>query len=157
MRRGFTLLEVLVATAIMALAVTAALSALRVSMRNADRQLELDRAASLAGRKMDQLLAERVVYPPGQNFGGDFPPLYTGGIEAGWTARVTPWDAPVIPPTSRTEGLERIQVEVWWNSSGVRKTMTVEGFRRAIFTADQVDWMAAHPQATALGAMGAPQ
>lgn len=144
-RRGFTLLEVLVATAIMAVAVTAGLSALRTSLRNADRQVELERAASLAHRKMDELLAQPTI-PHGQAFGGVFAPEYTSGIEAGWTALVTPAEAATMPPVPGTVGLERIQLELWWRTESGRKSMRLETYRRARLSSDDAEWMLAHPQ-----------
>ena len=58
-RARIYLLEVLVATAIMAIAVTTAVTALRTSLRNADRQWN-STGGRLARRKMDELLAERL-------------------------------------------------------------------------------------------------
>src|SRR5205814_2063081 len=57
-RRGFTLLEVLVATTIMGVAVVTLLSALSTSVRNATRLTDYDRAALLARAKMDALLVD---------------------------------------------------------------------------------------------------
>jgi general secretion pathway protein I len=59
-RRGFTLLEVLVATTLMAIAITGLLGALRVSLTNASRLTETDRAAALARRPLDDSFAGRV-------------------------------------------------------------------------------------------------
>ena len=56
--QGFTLLEVLVATAIMAIAVTGLLTSLSTSLRNAARVTSVDRATLLARQKMDELLSE---------------------------------------------------------------------------------------------------
>lgn len=149
-RRGFTLLEVLVATAIMAIAVTTAVSALRTSLRNADRQMELDKVGNLARRKMDDLLAERL-NPRCQSFGGVFPVAYTGGVEAGWTAIVTPYETAVLPPGPGAAALERIQLEIWWKTLTGRKTMRLEAYRRTVLTPDDAEWMQAHPNETAAG------
>ena len=75
----------------MAIAVTTAVTALRTSLRNADRQMELDRVGALARRKMDELLAERL-NPRCQGFGGVFPAALAGGVEAGWSAVATPYE-----------------------------------------------------------------
>jgi general secretion pathway protein I len=149
-RRGFTLLEVLVATAIMAIAVTTAVTALRTSLRNADRQMELDRVGALARRKMDELLAERLT-PHCQGFGGTFPVAYTGGVEAGWTAMVTPYETAVLPPAPGLPALERIQLEIWWKTATGRKTMRLEAYRRTLLTAVDAEWMQAHPGQTSGG------
>ena len=55
---GFTLLEVLVATMIMAIAVVGLLGNLHTSLRNTDKLADYDRAALFAQHKMDELLLE---------------------------------------------------------------------------------------------------
>ncbi len=149
-RRGFTLLEVLVATAIMAIAVTTAVTALRTSLRNSDRQMELDKVGGLAHRKMDELLAERL-NPSCQGFGGVFPPLYTGGIEAGWTAMVTPYETAAAQAAPGAPALERIQLEVWWKAAAGRRTMRLEAYRRTVLTPEAAEWMQAHLSETSVG------
>ncbi len=56
--RGFTLLEMLVATLIMGIAVVALLSNISTSLRHASRVTDNDRAALAAKRKMDELLLD---------------------------------------------------------------------------------------------------
>lgn len=150
-RRGFTLLEVLVATAIMAIAVTTALSALRTSLRNADRQAETARAASLARRKMGELLAQTLA-PCCQVMQGAFPSVNTGGVEAGWSALITPSEAAARQPTPGSEGVERIQLEIWWRSGQGRRTMKLESYRRAKLTIVEAEWLASHAGSAGGGA-----
>ncbi|MCS7043242.1 MAG: prepilin-type N-terminal cleavage/methylation domain-containing protein [Bryobacteraceae bacterium] len=142
-RRGFTLLEVLVATVLMAVAVTALLGALRASMSNASRVLESARAAALARSQMDELLATRPL-PHGTPIEGRFEPGQTGGIEAGWRALVTPFEGMVLQPgTAPPAGsriLERIQLEIWWNSGGARRTFALTAYRGARMTAEDAPW-----------------
>lgn len=135
-RAGFTLLEVLVATLIMAIAVTGLLAALSTSLRSAAKLTDYDRAALLARQKMDELLlAVRV--PKQQIFEGTWAKEVTGDIETGWRARITPFE---MPPNAgpRTPILERVELEIWWMSGDQRKTFTLEGFRRAVLTPDDV-------------------
>jgi general secretion pathway protein I len=126
--RGFTLLEVLVATMIMAIAVTALLSNLSVSMGTAVRVTDNDRAALVARSKMDELLLDAKL-PHGVEMQGALDPASTGWPSAGWRAVVRPFD---IPPGAGlgVPILERIDLEVWWNSTGNRRTFALEAYRR---------------------------
>jgi general secretion pathway protein I len=140
-KRGFTLLEVLVATLIMAIAVTALLSNLSVSLRTAGRVTDNDRAALVARSKMDELLLEAKL-PHGAEMQGALDPMATGWRESGWRAIVRPFD---IPPgvAPGVPILERIDLEIWWNSTGNRRTFALEAFRRGTMMAED---MAAVPR-----------
>lgn len=144
--RGFTLLEVLVATALMAVAVTGLLGALRASMSNAARLVENERALALARRQMEELLVTRPL-PKGAPIEGRFPPEETGGAEAGWRAVVTPFEGMVIQPgtvpPAGTRILERIRLEVWWNSGGGRRSLHLTAYRGARVSADDVPFFEA--------------
>jgi general secretion pathway protein I len=122
---GFTLLEVLVATTIMAVAVGAMISALGTSVRAAARVTDSDRAAIIAKRTLDGLLLEPM--PPGQIVEGPLNPQETG-LNGGWRARLEPFEAyPNVP--AAIGGLDRVVVEVWWMSGVTRRTIELEGFR----------------------------
>jgi prepilin-type N-terminal cleavage/methylation domain-containing protein len=127
-RNGFTLLEVLVATLIMGLAVVGLLSAISTSMRSAARLTDYDRVAILAKAQMDALLLNRQL-PPFAVIGGEFDSASTGGVQAGWRARLTPFDTPPARGVG-TQILERIELEIWWMSGQQRRTFTLEAFRR---------------------------
>jgi general secretion pathway protein I len=126
-RRGFTLLEVLVATTIMGVAVVTLLSALSTSVRNATRLTDYDRAALLARAKMDALLVDPAL--PKQTV-LDLPldAALLGGAKGGWRAQVTPFEQ---GPGDRP-GLERIQLEIWWMSGTQRRSFGLDGFRRTV-------------------------
>jgi general secretion pathway protein I len=143
-QRGFTLLELLVATAIMAMAVAGALSALSTSMRNASRVTDYDRAAMLGRRKLDELLIDQKL-PKRIPLEGRWDPAYTNGRAAGWRAQVRPFEwPPGTPPGAAI--LEQVQLEIWWeDANGQRRTYGLEGFRRGIMT----------PADVAAGAVGA--
>ncbi len=134
--RGFTLLEVLVATTIMGIAVVGLLSGISSSMRNAARLTEHDRAALLARAKMDELLVERTL-PRLAPFGGNFDPALTGGMEAGWRARVSKFEAPLGAPPG-TPVLDRIELEIWWSAGEQRRSYTLEAFRPYVLTPQDV-------------------
>jgi prepilin-type N-terminal cleavage/methylation domain-containing protein len=127
-RNGFTLLEVLIATLIMGLAVVGLLSAISTSMRSAARLTDYDRVALLAKAQMDGLLLNFHL-PPFAVIGGEFDRASTGGVQAGWRARVSPFDTPAERAPG-TQILERIELEIWWMSGPQRRTFTLEAFRR---------------------------
>lgn len=128
-QKGFTLLEVLVASAIMAIAVTTLLSALNTSLGNAARVTQVDRGALLARQKMDELLSAPKL-PKDTIFEGAWDPNLTGGVNAGWRAQVTDFEKPP-GATKGTLELERVELEVWWQANGNRQTYRLEGFRPA--------------------------
>jgi general secretion pathway protein I len=128
-RAGFTLLEVLVATLIMGIAVSGILSGMAGASRNAARLTDIDRATLLAKQKMDELLIDRAA-PRNQDIGAEFDPALTGGVRSGWRARVTPFEA--TPGANGLWDLDRVQLEIWWMSGQTRRSYVLEGFRRNI-------------------------
>ena len=129
-RHGFTLLEVMVATTIMGIAVVTLLSALSTSVRNATRLTDYDRATLLARQKMDELLVDQKA-PRNIPFEGPFNPAQSGGITGGWRARVAPFEA--VPGSGPGNwGVDRVELEIWWMNGTTRRSFSLEGFRRTI-------------------------
>ena len=128
MRRGFTLLEMLVATAIMGIAVVGLMSNLSASLGNATRLTDYDRAALLAHEKMDELLLDPQL-PRMTVVQGVFDPALTGSVAAGWSARLTPFDVPPDAPPG-SEVLDQLELRVWWGPQGKPRTLVLEGYRR---------------------------
>jgi len=126
-RRGFTLLEVMVATTIMGIAVVTLLSALSTSVRNATRLTDYDRAVLLARARMDALLVDPAL-PPQTVMEQPLDPALLGGTRGGWRAQVTPFE----PGPGGRLGLERVQLEIWWMSGNQRRSFGLEGFRRTV-------------------------
>lgn len=123
-RCGFTLLEMIVATAVMSIAVVGLLSLLSGTLSNARRVQQYDRAAMLARTKMNELLVQSPL-PVGESLGGQW------DASSGWTARTEVFER---PPNAFPGALQllRINLEVWWTADGQRKSLTLEGFRREI-------------------------
>jgi general secretion pathway protein I len=129
-RRGFTLLEVLVATVIMGIAVAGLIAGLSQSVKNASRLTDYDRAAMLARTKMNDLLPD-VNLPFDGAVEGQFDRDQSGGIPSGWRASLRPFD---VPPRAQpgTVILQRVALEVWWQpASGTRRAIQLESYRRA--------------------------
>jgi general secretion pathway protein I len=135
-RSGFTLLEVLVATVIMAIAVSGLMSSLSGSMRVAARLTDYDRAAMLARRKMDEIMADKKL----QRYAtleGAYELFQTNGEPSGWRARIAPFELPP-KPAAGLPIVDRIEVQVWWTNGDQQKSFAVEGFRRHYLTAQDV-------------------
>ena len=129
-QRGFTLLEVLVATLIMGIAISGILSGLAASSRNAARLTEYDRATLLARQKMDELIVDHKV-PRKAQLEGAFDPALVGGAVAGWRARVMPYEwAPGAGPGLWV--VDRIELEIWWMNGPTRRSFALEGYRRSL-------------------------
>jgi general secretion pathway protein I len=127
---GFTLLEVLVASVIMAVAIAGLLSNLTTSLRNASRLTEYDRAALLARHKMDELL----LLPPMPNpapMEGRFDFTQSGGVESGWKARAGVFEGPPNAGPG-AEILERVELQVWWKQGEKVRTFPLEGYRKRL-------------------------
>ena len=150
-QRGFTLLEVLVATLIMAIAVAGLMGAISTSIRNAARLTDHDRAVQLGRQKMDELLIATVL-EKGVPFEGTWGPEVTGGRDMGWIARLTPFEVPKGRPIGQPF-VERVELEIWWMSGAQRRSFRLEGYHRAILS--KADLAAVTSEA--LAPLGAPQ
>lgn len=137
--RGFTLLEVLVATLIMGVAVVGLLSSVSTSLRNAARVTDYDRVTLVARAQMDALLLNRRL-PWYSVIEGSFDPALIGGRESGWRARVTPFEMPLNHGVGASV-LERIELEVWWMNGASRRTFTLDAFRRKVLQVDDIATM----------------
>jgi general secretion pathway protein I len=123
MRKGFSLLEVLVATVIMGVAVTGLIVGLSQSVKNAARLADYDRAAMLARTKMNDLLLD-VSLPFDGTVEGKFDDMH------GWRAALRPFDNPAgAGPGSRI--LQQVALEIWWQpETGTRRTLELTGYRK---------------------------
>jgi Tfp pilus assembly protein PilV len=123
---------VLVATVIMAVAISGLLAALTTSMHNAARLTDRDRAITLARQQMNELLVANTA-PEDTALQGAWDPALTGGRPCGWTAMITLFEA----PAGAVEGdpaLDRVHLEVWCGDGDAKRTFTMEAFRRGLVT-----------------------
>jgi general secretion pathway protein I len=126
-RGGFSLLEVLVATVVMGIAVTGLIVGLSQSVKNASRLADYDRAAMLARTKMNDLLLD-VTLP----FDGAVEGTFEAGqtvAPSGWKAVLKPFD---LPPNAGPGSviLQQIALQVWWQPpAGTRRAIAVESYR----------------------------
>jgi general secretion pathway protein I len=128
--KGFTLIEVLVAAAIMGIAVAGVLGGLSTASRNAAKLTQIDRVALLAREKMDEILVDPSI-PRKQPIQGIFDWNTAGGTTAGWRAQVLPFEwAPGAAPSQWV--LDRVELQIWWMDGSTRRTFNMEGFRRGI-------------------------
>jgi prepilin-type N-terminal cleavage/methylation domain-containing protein len=121
---GFTLIEMLVATLIMAIAVTALMSNLSTSTNNLLSAADIDRLTSLSKSKMDELIVQ-----PGRMDGvyeGVLDADSQGQVRGRWRAIVT---LGAMSPTG-LDRLERIQLETWIQIGSKRRTLQLETYRR---------------------------
>ena len=129
-RLGFTLLEVMVATTVMGIAVVTLMAGLSTSVRNASRLTDYDRVALLARAKMDALLVDPRL-PLDSVIEESLDPVLLGGMRGGWRARVTPFETAPSPAPGAL-GLDRVQLEIWWMSGAQRRSFGLEAFRRSV-------------------------
>jgi general secretion pathway protein I len=129
-KRGFTLLEMVVATLIMAIAVVGLLSGISGAMRNAARLRDYGRAVQLARLRMNELLMDYTL-PRDTVVSGVFDPAQTGGIQAGWRARLANFEMPPAPAGGQL-ALDRIELEVWWASGDQHRVFALDAFRSRV-------------------------
>jgi general secretion pathway protein I len=118
---GFTLLEMLVATTIMGVAVVGLLSSLSTSMRNSTHITEADKVSQIAHNKMEELLSDKSL-PYQGTLEGNF------DSASGWTAQLAPFE---VPPKFQPgmAVLQRISLVVWWKDGDNQRQYPVEAYR----------------------------
>jgi type II secretion system protein I len=134
--RGVTLLEMIVAATILAIAVVGLMAGLSGTTRNAARLQDYDRAVQLGRTRMNDLMLDRRL-PRNTYVSGSFDPVQTGGMEAGWKARVTQFEMP--PHAAAGEiALDRVELQVWWRNGNNTRTYTLDAYRPHMLLAEDV-------------------
>jgi len=135
-KRGFTLLEMVVATTIMGIAVVGLLTGLSGAVRNAARLRDYDRAVQLAELRMNEMLLDDRL-PRNVDLQGAFDASLGGGVESGWRARLSAFEMPPAP-TPGQSALDRIDLEIWWIYGAQRHTFNLEGYRRHVLKPEDI-------------------
>lgn len=124
---GYSLVEVVVAFALLALALTLLLGALS----GATRQLRWSDDAGRAALHARALLADLGVEEPLR------PGRWDGELEDGryrWSLRVRPWEDPGLPPAAAAPEtdpmrLQQVELELAWGGGGPGEQLTVHSLR----------------------------
>lgn len=142
-KRGFTLLEMVVATAIMGIAVVGLLSGLSGSVRAAARLRGYQRAVQLGQLRMNEMLLDEGL-PRNVDLSGTFDASLTGGLESGWEGRLTLFEMPPVAIPGQL-ALERVELTVWWVEGGQRRTFPLEGYRKRVLAPEDIPPAAVTP------------
>ena len=126
--RAFTLLELIVASAIMAIAVVGLLAGLSGAVRNASHLRGYDRAAQLAQLRMNELVLDER-FPRNTVVEGVFDASLSGGTEAGWQARQSAFELPPSPAPGLL-ALDRIELRIWWKEGPQQRSLSLETYKR---------------------------
>jgi hypothetical protein len=112
------------------------LSGIAGTTRNAARLREYDRAVQLARLRINELLVDQRL-PRNIVVTGPFDPAQTGGLEAGWQARLSNFETSPVPAPGQM-ALDRIELEVWWNSGNQRRTFTLDAYRPRVLRPEDI-------------------
>ncbi|MBM3760603.1 MAG: prepilin-type N-terminal cleavage/methylation domain-containing protein [Acidobacteria bacterium] len=123
---GFSLIEVLVAALILAVAVSALLANLSTSTSNLFRTNDIDRLTFLSKRKMDELISVQAIQV-GAQIQGVLALDEKDKAIAGFSYSIFPVSGIGI---NTGERVERVRLETWLQSGSRRRTMQLESFRR---------------------------
>ena len=135
-KRGFTLLEMIVATLIMGIAVAGLIEGIAGATRNAAHLRDYDRVVQMARLRMNDLLVDPKL-PMNSMVSGDFDPSLSGGMQAGWQAQTVMFAMPPHPAPGQL-ALEHIRLQVWWVSGSERRSLELEALRKYVLRPEEI-------------------
>jgi general secretion pathway protein I len=135
-QRGFTLIEVVVASAVFGIAATAIFSLLSSSLSNIKRVQDIHRF-QLAGQEMMNRVLLLESLPPGDKIEGKLKQL-----DGRWVVTISPW----IPKTlenNTPEAVMKIDVEILWNGRAGERSVRLETVKASALSYNNSDFQKA--------------
>jgi len=123
-RRGFTLIEVLVAASVLGIAATALFGLLSTSLSNLRKVEDLHRYELAAQDLMNRVLLLQTLPAPATAEGA------VDNLSANWRVKITPW-APATLEKKPEQAVLNIQVEVIWPGRSSQRNVAVESLKVA--------------------------
>ena len=134
--RGFTLIEVMVAAAVIGIAATALFALLSRSMVNVRKVQDLHHY-QLAGEAVMNRVLLLSVLPPGGTIDGP-----VKGLDAHWAVKVTPW-IPAVLEGNPGEAVMKIEVEILWPGKSGQRNVKLEAVKAAKLAYSDYDFQKA--------------
>src|SRR5262245_32733481 len=122
--RGFTLIEVLVAAAVLGITATALFGLFSKSLYNIGRVEDLHRYELAAKNVMQRVLLQGILPGSGETSG------VLDDTGARWTVSVQPW-APANLESKPGEGILRVAVNVTWPGRSIPRRIEIEALKPA--------------------------
>ena len=123
-RRGFTLIEVLVAASVLGIAATALFGLLSKSLSNLRKVEDLHRYELAAQDLMKRVLLLQTLPAPATAEG------VVDNLGANWSVKITPW-APATLEKKPEQAVLNIEVEVTWPGRSSQRNVAVESLKVA--------------------------
>ena|SRR2546422_10409153 len=123
-RRGFTLIEVLVAAAVLGMAATALFGLLSKSLSNLRKVEDLHRYELATQDLMNRVLFLQTLPAPAAAEGA------FDNLPANWSVKITPW-APATLEKKPEQAVLNVEVELTWAGLSSQRSIAVESLKVA--------------------------